>query len=137
MLREPLSYLLTQVVRIGQVEFEGKAYVCAKGARVAQADSSQARKLIHDIDAARIMDLQWPSGSWLTDAPDATLRLSIGKRSKQLWHYLGDMEAPWMLRDIEKEIDEIAGVARWLPQRDGNELFCVMPDGTREALTDD
>lgn len=37
---------------------------------------------------------------------------------------------------MERAVDEVAGTARWLPRRIGQELFCDFPDGSRKRIYD-
>jgi hypothetical protein len=120
----------------GHVEFIGESYTCAEGTREGFVDPARARKLIHDLAGAGFFSLDWKPGNWISDAPSAITRLSIGERSRGIFHDYGDTGAPRSLEAMEDAVDDVAGTDRWLPQNDGGRQSCRGADGPRVPQPD-
>ena len=118
----------------GQVDFEGRDYVCARGTHHARVDPADARELLHDLERAGYFELRWTFGDWASDHPTVNTRLELGGRARMIRHDRGDQGAPRHLNRMEDAIDEIAGTRRWLPVREGRDLWCETEDGTRRSL---
>ena len=73
----------------------------------------------------------------MSDSPTVHTRLTVGARSRGIEHYHGDLDAPRVLLDMERAIDEIAGTGQWLPKRDGYNRYCLTADGKRMPPFDD
>ena len=119
----------------GRVEFYGFANICAPRAQRAQVSPADARELIADIAAAGFFDLHWNAGYAAEDASRGTVTLYVGERRRALPDQNADSNAPRLLREIEAEINAVAGVERWLPRLD-RQRYCVAGDGARIPLRD-
>jgi hypothetical protein len=115
----------------GRVEYHGKGFVCEIGRRDAQIDARAASKLIADFVDSGYFELEWKPGDQVSDSPTVHTRLTVGARSRGIEHYHGDLDAPRVLLDMERAIDEIAGTARWLPKLDGRNRYCLTADDKR------
>jgi hypothetical protein len=109
----------------GRVEFDGVAYVCVRGAQVAQVPQAAARELISDIADAGFFDLHWNRGGLIADASDANIFLEYRGQRRSLPNIEADSNSPRLLRRIAAEIDAAADTSRWLPRRDGGKLVCA------------
>lgn len=118
----------------GEVEFEGKRYVCAKGRHTAKAPRDEVRRLVLQMLAAGYFDLTWPAGPITTDQPTVRSSFRHGGRVREIEHDLGDAHAPRWLRTLEDRIDAIAGTSRWLPDREDHRPMCNKEGGFREPL---
>ena len=59
------------------------------------------------------MDDEYDKGL-VTDMPSATVRITLDDRTKEVYHYFGDPDAPDSLSELEDKIDETVGVERWV-----------------------
>jgi Domain of unknown function (DUF6438) len=116
----------------GKVEYEGRHYVCAFGPHTATVDPRLVRRLVDAMVAREFFGLEWKQGRTWTDQPTVTSALQYGGRSYSVEHYHGDEGAPRWLREMEDEIDQVAGTARWLPATDenGSRSLCADPAGS-------
>jgi hypothetical protein len=117
----------------GRVEYVGDMYVCAFGRRESVADAREVRRLVEAMTASGYFGFSWRHGLWGLDAPSATTALRHAGQSYRLYHYLGDHGAPRWLRAMEKEIDRVAGTARWLPTP--STYLCRDPGGRMWQVT--
>ncbi len=132
----PCPIYTVSVFASGRIEFEGSAFVCAKGLQSAQIERDVANKLLGDLESAGFFALTWTPGALIADAPSATTTLVRQGRTHRTERNHGDPHAPRILRRMEKVIDEIAGTARWLPIRIDGELICEFADGSRKRVYD-
>jgi hypothetical protein len=120
----------------GLIEFEGFRRTCAPGTHTARIDPRLAIDLILDLHVSRFRELWWEPDHSITDASTAIIRFNLLALSQFHEHYLGDRNAPRVLHDMERTIDEVAGSARWLPRREGMKWFCIAQPGTLTTLGD-
>jgi hypothetical protein len=86
-----------------------------------------AREVIADMAAAGFMTLAWSADYAITDSATVFLTLHDGTRTRRLEHYLGNTNAPRMLRGIAARIDEVASSRTWGPRNEGRERLCREP----------
>jgi hypothetical protein len=108
------------ITRDGNVSYDGLAHVRVKGEARGHLDSRAVDRLLAEftrIDYWRLDDeyreLRNPDGtSWgMTDLPTTITSVSLSGRVKSVTNYLG---APASLGELERLIDEVVGVKRWV-----------------------
>jgi ankyrin repeat protein len=99
----------------GTVRFSGHRFVLIPGDHVAHIKPEAVRELVmkfRDADFLSAKDAY--RGNW-TDNPTQTLTLTVAGRTKTVVDYVGtDAGLPLAIRNLEGEIDEVAGTARWV-----------------------
>lgn len=120
----------------GRVVFEGLRRTCAPGIHTVHIEQRLAVDLIADLHVSRFRELWWEPNPAISDASTAIIRFSLLVPPTVHEHYLGDVNAPRVLFDMERAIDEVTGTARWLPQRESGLRLCVAQDGTRRPPPD-
>ena len=118
----------------GRVEFEGRRNVCERGRHSANVDPAAVRVLVASVVAAGYFYLWWNEGPLATGAITVTTSLRHHGGTRTIRHYHGDSGAPLVLTEIEERIDQVAGTARWLPERKDHQRVCHRKDGTIETL---
>jgi hypothetical protein len=103
----------------GNVTFDGRKFVRVAGRQTARIPVARVAALLETADRIRFFELRdqyrtvrHPDGSEtiVTDLPTTFVTITRGGKSKRVEDYYG---APDALRDLEQEIDEAAGTARW------------------------
>lgn len=117
----------------GRVEYIGNEFVCAFGKHEGVADPRRVRRLVEAMVASGYFGFVWKKGEYAFDASSATSVLQHQGQSYTLDHYLGDSGAPRWLWAMEREIDQVAGSARWLPMP--SYMSCPNPAGGRRVVT--
>lgn len=116
----------------GRVEFNGERFTCAEGLALSQIPRASAQRLLYAIVESGFTTLPDYDRQDATDAPGATVLLSLGSYSHRVYHYHGMMFVPGVVSAIERKIDALATTSQWLPiDRDGSS-FCRLPDGTEQ-----
>jgi len=104
----------------GNVTYEGRKFVRVEGIQHDRIAVARVAALAEQIDRLGFFELEdWyqaiqaPDGSriWITDLPKIFVSVTRGGRNKQILDYLG---APESLKQLEKQIDEVANTKRWL-----------------------
>lgn len=103
---------------LGEVVFEGRRLVCARGRHTATAPRDEVRRLLLQMLEMGYFEVQWPAGPITTEQPVVKSSLRYEGRVREIEHDLGDANAPLWLKRLEERIDAIAGVSRWLPDRE-------------------
>ena len=99
----------------GAVEFTGVNFVQFTGSHTAQIPVDSVRALIHQIETGGWFDLRGEyTDRSMSDAPTVHTTVTVGKRTKTVEHYAGDMSAPAILKVIDQRIDDIGGAARFI-----------------------
>lgn len=107
-------YVMT-ILGNGKVEFEGGRFVESVGNHTTEIPVDSVRALIHQIDTCGWFELKDAYKEYsMTDAPGVRTVVTIGKRTKTIEHYTGDMTAPAILKIIERRIDEIGKAATFI-----------------------
>jgi hypothetical protein len=95
----------------GTVTYNGRQYVRVTGEHTWQVDPAAVRALAAEMDQAGYFDLQDEYVARMTDNPTTFTSLTIGARTKKVRDYVA---GPPKLKDIEKRIDEVAGVKKYV-----------------------
>jgi hypothetical protein len=95
----------------GRVEYEGKQFVHVTGRATATISPAEVAALVEAFDKAGYFTLNDRYTANITDMPTTITSIRIGERFKQVIDYYG---APQVLKDLEKQIDRVAGTARWV-----------------------
>jgi hypothetical protein len=119
---------------LGEVVFDGRYLVCAKGRQTARAPRDEIRRLVLEMVSRGYFDLAWPAGPITTAQPTVITSLRHTGRVREVKHNLGDVNAPLWLKTLEERIDGIAGTSRWLPDREDHRPMCNREDGVRIPL---
>ncbi|MDZ4689956.1 DUF6438 domain-containing protein [Terricaulis sp.] len=103
----------------GAVTYEGRAFVNVTGRQTAQVPSADVARLLERFDAVGFDQLNDEYRGQMTDLPTTTITLIRDGRTKRLVDYGGTSAGmPREIRDLQAEIDRVAGTARWV-LRDG------------------
>jgi Domain of unknown function (DUF6438) len=99
----------------GTVSFNGDHFVAVPRAHVAHVSPETVRELVREFQKADFFSAKDRyQGNW-TDNPTQTLGLTIAGRTKVVVDYVGtDAGLPLTIRNLEAEVDEAAGTARWV-----------------------
>jgi hypothetical protein len=95
----------------GTVRYEGRQFVRETGTRTWKIDAAAVAALAKEMEAAGYFELQDRYTARITDLPTTRTSLRIGTRSKTIEDYFG---APDTLHQLEKRIDEVAGVKKYV-----------------------
>ena len=111
----------------GGVLFEGRRFVNVTGEQRAQISPAEVQALLARFDAIGFDGLQNEYRGQMTDLPTTTITLTRNGRTKSVLDYGGfSAGMPQAVRDLQDEIDRVAGTSRWVlrngqPVRDGTE----------------
>jgi hypothetical protein len=108
----------------GTVTFTGETFVDSIGTSTAAIEPAAAAALMQELVAGGFFDLadryaygDKECGDYHTDAPRVNLTLRMGAREKTVEHDYGCSGAPAALRDMQEQVDIVAGVERWVGRR--------------------
>lgn len=128
------EYALT-INGLGEVVFDGRRLVCARGRHTATAPRDEVRRLVLQMLSMGYFEVEWPDGPITTEQPTVKSSLRHDGRVREIEHDLGDANAPRWLRTLEERIDAIAGTSRWLPDREEDRRpMCNKEGGFRLPL---
>jgi hypothetical protein len=97
------------------VEYEGKGFVKLKGAAQARLTPEEFQRIVGAFEKARFSSLEDAYDKRdLSDQATTVLSYSTGSQRKTVRHYHGDASAPEALSRLEREIEVIVGVERWI-----------------------
>ena len=109
------------VDRSGAVRFEGRRFVADTGVSTASVPPARVDSLLAQLEAGGFFgfadryDMGEPGCErYATDLPTAIIEVSAGGRTKRVEHDYGCMGAPEALSAMERRIDAVAGVERWV-----------------------
>jgi hypothetical protein len=103
----------------GQVRYEGRRFVHVLGERTATIPREEVARLVARFDDIGFDQLRDSYRGQMTDMPTYTVSLTRNGRSKTVVDYAGtSVGMPQAVRDLETEIDRVAGTAQWV-LRDG------------------
>jgi hypothetical protein len=112
---------IVAVERTGAVRFEGRRFVADSGVHTATVPAARVDSLLRELDDAGYFGLderyragEPGCGAYATDLPTVIVQVRIGERSKRVEHDHGCASAPDALSVLERRIDEVAGVQRWV-----------------------
>jgi membrane dipeptidase len=95
----------------GTVTYSGRQFVKTSGEHTWKIDPAAVRALAREMEAAGFFEMQDEYTARITDNPTTYTTLKIGSRSKKIQDYVA---GPPKLKDIEKKIDEVSGVRKYV-----------------------
>ena len=99
----------------GTVRFSGHSHVLIPGDHVAHINSDAVRELIRAFAKADFFYARDSYAASVSDNPSQTLALTVAGRTKTVTDYVGtEAGLPLAIRNLEAEVDEVAGTARWV-----------------------
>lgn len=103
----------------GQVRYEGRRFVNAVGQRTATIPREDAARLVARFDEIGFDRLRDAYRAQVTDLPTYTVSIARNGHTKTVVDYGGiGAGMPRAVRDLQDEIDRVAGTAQWV-LRDG------------------
>ena len=103
----------------GQVRYEGRRFVDAVGERTATIPREDVARLVARFDEIGFNNLRDAYRAEVSDLPTYTVTLTRDGQSKTVVDYHGmAVGMPASVRELEAEIDRVAGTAQWV-LRDG------------------
>jgi hypothetical protein len=107
--------------RTGGVAYEGRRFVADSGAHTGSIPPARADSLFREVEAAGWFTFadRYAMGEptcerYATDLPSVITEVRMNGRTKRIEHDHGCMGAPEKLAALERRIDEVAGVRRWV-----------------------
>jgi hypothetical protein len=107
--------------RSGAVIFEGRRFVADTGTFTGSIPAARADSLFRELDAAGWFTFADRYGMgepgcerFATDLPSVVTEVRIDGRAKRVEHDYGCTGAPAKLEALERRIDEVAEVRRWV-----------------------
>jgi len=107
--------------RSGAVIFEGRRFVADTGTHTATIPAARADSLFRALDAAGWFTFADRYGMgepgcehFATDLPSVITEVRIDGRVKRVEHDHGCIGAPAALDELERRIDEVTGVEKWV-----------------------
>jgi hypothetical protein len=99
----------------GSVRYVGRNFVLERGERTGRADPADVARLRAMIRQAGFFALRDEYRARATDLPTSTVAVEDEGRVKTVIDYGGDLVGmPAAVRQIQDEIDRVAGTARWI-----------------------
>lgn len=99
----------------GQVRYEGRSFVDAVGERTATIPAEDVTRLLARFDDIGFDQLQQAYRANVSDLPTYTVTLTRNGQTKTVVDYGGpSVGMPRAVRDLEAEIDRVAGTAQWV-----------------------
>lgn len=103
----------------GEVRYEGRRFVNAVGERTATIPREDVARLVERFDEIGFDNLEDAYRGQMTDLPTYTISITRNGRTKTVVDYGGvSAGMPAAVRELEVEIDRVAGTAQWV-LRDG------------------
>jgi len=103
----------------GTVRYEGRRFVNVVGERTATIPRADVERLLARFDSIGFERLRDQYRAPITDLPTYTIQLTRNGRTKTVADYGGvSAGMPDAVRELQDEIDRVAGTARWV-LRDG------------------
>lgn len=103
----------------GEVRYEGRNFVNVVGQRTATIPAADVARLVARFDEVGFNNLQDAYRANVSDLPSYSVTLVRDGHTKTVVDYGGvDAGMPRAIRDLEAEIDRVAGTAQWI-LRDG------------------
>jgi hypothetical protein len=105
-----------RITSSGAVAYHGRRFVRVIGDAAGQVTSDVLQRLLGDFFGARYWDLSVPADcpNIYTDESSASTSLTWNGRTHSVDHYHGNVCAPPVLFDLEREIDDVATTGQWV-----------------------
>jgi len=104
----------------GRVTFVGKNFVAQQGEASGQTPKERLDSLLGEMErqgffefADRYVAGAPACGPYATDAPSAITEVTHAGRHKRIEHDYGCSQAPPVLGELERRIDDVAGTTQW------------------------
>lgn len=111
----------------GQVTYLGQNFVNVAGEQHAAVSPADVQGLLRRFDAIHFEQLSDSYRAHVTDLPTTTITLERNGHRKSVEDYGGvSVGMPEAVRDLQNEIDRIAGTSRWV-LRDGQPVRTPRP----------
>jgi len=98
----------------GTVHYDGKSYVRLRGPQTGKITPAALEALQKRFDAAKFESLDWKECGAVTDSSSANLTRVRGGRKRMTHDYHGASCVPKELRELEDEVDRVAGTKQWI-----------------------
>ena len=99
----------------GAVRYEGQAHVAVVGVRTATIQPADVARLVARFDEVGFDRLQDAYRGQATDLPTFTVSITRDGHTKTVVDYGGvSAGLPRAVRDLENEIDRVAGTSQWV-----------------------
>lgn len=99
----------------GLVTYTGERFVAVTGVRTRRIPPAAVARLVDQFRAANFYALKDSYRAGITDMPSAITTLRIGRHSKRVVDYAGQMAGmPPAVSDLEQAIDRAAGTEAWV-----------------------
>jgi hypothetical protein len=99
----------------GTVIYAGEDFVQIQGIQEATINRDAIERLVTEFEKADYFSLNDSYTDFgISDMPSVNTSISIGGKTKAVKHYLGDLNAPEQLTELENKIDEIVNSAQWI-----------------------
>lgn len=103
----------------GEVVYHGERFVNVRGEQRAQIPRADVERLLERFEAVGFEELRDEYRAHVTDLPTYTITLERNGQTKRVLDYGGiSAGMPRAVRELQDEIDRVAGTARWV-LRDG------------------
>lgn len=103
----------------GQVRFEGRLFVNVVGEQTATIPREDVAQLLRRFDEVGFNNLRDAYRAEVSDLPTYTVSLTRNGQTKTVVDFGGvSAGMPQSIRDLQREIDRVAGTAQWV-LRDG------------------
>ncbi len=104
----------------GEVIYNGRNFVGTTGEQRAQAAPADVARLHALIERANFFALRDEYRANISDIPSFRVTVEQGGRTKSVLDYGGQgVGMPAIVREIQDEIDRVAGTNRWVPRPEG------------------
>jgi hypothetical protein len=102
----------------GTVTYDGQRFVEVEGIQTSAVSEDQLRELVRRFDEIDFFSLEDDYACLATDLPSTITSISVEGRTKTV-RRCSWSDAPASLQNLENEIDEVAGSARWVGEPQG------------------
>jgi hypothetical protein len=117
----------------GNVTYDGTKFVRIVGRQTDRVAVPRVAALVQAVDRIRFFELEDKYHQMITDLPTTFVTVTRDGRSKRVEDYFG---APESLKELEREIDQTAGTARWI-NLNSPQLRSVSPSTPSPAMGKD
>ena len=107
---------VVEVSADGAVAYEGQGFVAVRGRASSRVSAASVAALVARFESAGFFRLDWddPCDRLSTDSPTSTLTFVRSGRKRTIADYHGNGCMPPVLRELEDEVDRLAGTAAWV-----------------------
>lgn len=106
---------MVRITGDGEVIYTGERFVNVTGEQRARIPREDVQRLLERFDAVGFDNLRDAYRGQMTDLPTTTIRLTRNGSTKVVLDYGGvSAGMPATVRDLQAEIDRVAGTARWV-----------------------